>query len=513
MFRGSGGYIARHRGSKIVIHIPGELITSTQILDTLDTSSPFPNNAGDGGGSKLSIRNICDDIALIWLLGIKVVVVIGCRPQVDERMKRRKEAADLGMGFDDDDVEVNRYSNGMRITDSSTLRVVKEEAGYVRFEVERQLARSIKSTSRRGVKPFIFNENGGTSESSVKGGNVVGGNFYSSQPIGVRDGCDYLFSGTTRKIEREAIERSLNSGDIVILTSLGVSPSGEMFNVPSEGLASTVAGALSAEKLIYYLSKGACLRNENEKVVQSLRLSEANQLLMHNNVHNDGWRVQIPQEVTCKNQREFLGKAGWGMTALGNGVKRAHLISPVDGALLQELYTRDGSGTLISRDLYDGIRRAQVEDVNGIYDLITPLVREGNLIERTRQALEKDISTYYVYTRDDLIVATGQLRRYDDEYAEIGCLVVHPDYQRGGRGDAMLGYLERLCLESGATKVFVLSTLTVQFFIERSFRLVSLEDLPESKQKKVDTERGSKVYMKEIKSSKELVENELMWDR
>lgn len=201
------------------------------------------------------------------------------------------------------------------------------------------------------------------------------------------------------------------------------------------------------------------------------------------------------------------------MTALGNGVKRAHLISPVDGALLQELYTRDGSGTLISRDLYDGIRRAQVEDVNGIYDLITPLVREGNLIERTRQALEKDISTYYVYTRDDLIVATGQLRRYDDEYAEIGCLVVHPDYQRGGRGDAMLGYLERLCLESGATKVFVLSTLTVQFFIERSFRLVSLEDLPESKQKKVDTERGSKVYMKEIKSSKELVENELMWDR
>lgn len=242
-------------------------------------------------------------------------------------------------------------------------------------------------------------------------------------------------------------------------------------------------------------------------------MSEAKQLLSQNGVKNDGWKIQIPDIITCTNQREFLGKAGWGMTALGNGVKRAHLISPVDGALLQELYTRDGSGTLISRDLYDGIRRAQVEDVNGIYDLITPLVLEGNLVEREREQLEKDINTYYVYTRDDLIVATGQLRRYDDEYAEIGCLVVHPDYQRGGRGDAMLGYLERLCLESGATKVFVLSTLTVQFFIERGFKLVTLNDLPESKREKVDVDRGSKVYMKEISSSQELVENELMWDR
>ena len=177
------------------------------------------------------------------------------------------------------------------------------------------------------------------------------------------------------------------------------------------------------------------------------------------------------------------------------------------------MYTRDGSGTMISRDLYDGIRRAQVEDINGIIDLITPLVKKGNLVERPRDNIEKEIHSYYVYTRDDLIIATGQLRRFDDEFAEIGCLVVHPDYQRGGKGDAMLGYLERLCLQIGANRVFVLSTLTVQFFIERKFRLVGLEALPEAKRNKVDKNRGSKVYMKEIETSQHLNEDELFWDR
>ena len=444
-----------------MIHIPGELVDAPQLAveddpsyvgacdvdgEPYEQNLNFPNNAGDGGGSDMSLTNICDDISLAWLLGIKVVVVAGCRPQVEERMARRKE-------YLEDEDGVNRIENGVRITDATTLRVVKEEAGYVRFEVERQLARSMKANSRRGVQPFIFNDPGKQAQAPVRMGNVVSGNFYSSQPIGVREGCDYQFSGMPRKVEREAIERSLNAGDIVILTSLGVSPSGEMFNVPSEGLSSSVAGALGAEKIVYYLSEGACLRKESSRVVPALRLTEARELLKHKDVKVDSWHIGVPSFGGNKVEGEFLTKLGWGLTALQSGVKRAHLISPVDGALLQELYTRDGSGTMISRDLYDGIRKAQVEDINGIIDLITPLVKEGNLVERPRDNIEKEIHSYYVYTRDDLIIATGQLRRFDDEFAEIGCLVVHPDYQRGGKGDAMLGYLERLCLQDGAKKV------------------------------------------------------------
>ena len=251
--------------------------------------------------------------ALAWLLGIKVVVVVGCRPQVEERMARRKEYMS-----EDEEAGVNRIENGVRITDSTTLRVVKEEAGYVRFEVESQLARSMKANSRRGVQPFMFSEGGKQSSAPARMGNVVSGNFYSSQPIGVRDGCDYQFSGMPRKVEREAIERSLSGGDIVILTSLGVSPSGEMFNVPSEGLSSTVAGALGAEKIVYYLSEGACLRS-SDRVVPALRLAEAKELLKHNNVKSDAWHIGVPVDDEKIIHEEFLTKIGWGVSALKSG--------------------------------------------------------------------------------------------------------------------------------------------------------------------------------------------------
>ena len=188
----------------------------------------------------------------------------------------------------------------------------------------------------------------------------------------------------------------------------------------------------------------------------------------------------------------------------------------MDGALLQELYTRDGSGTLISRDLYDGIRAAQVEDIGAILDLIAPLIKGGNLVDRSRDDIEKDIGTYYVYSRDDLVVACGQVKMYQGEkgevMAEIAGLVVHPDYQRKGRGDTMLGYLERLCIDSGCHKVFILSTISAQFFIDRKFKLGKFEDLPVGKRANVDQGRGSKVYVKEIKDVRELEVEELMWD-
>lgn len=270
----------------------------------------------------------------------------------------------------------------------------------------------------------------------------------------------YRYTGFVRRVEVEKIRQLHNSRDICLLTTLGVSPSGEVFNVNSECLAASVAGALEASKIIYFTEKEMEIRHKiHDNKIQSLRLSDARRLLEYTGIscHKKGFvtmankddnasetdgdnnmasGVEVERNSQKKNDkkdatemtrdaRDMLLRIGWSIQALEQGVKRAHIISPKFGAILQELYTRDGSGMLVSGDLYEGIRRATVHDVSGIYDLISPLIQAGTLIDRPKAALEKDIDMYYVYTRDNHIVACGQLKIFEQGFAEIGCLVVN----------------------------------------------------------------------------------------
>jgi amino-acid N-acetyltransferase len=457
MFRGSANYIANHRATTAVYHIPGG------ILDQ-------PEN----------FRDLMSDIALTWLLGMKIVIVAGCRHQIDKRLGERTPI------------------NGIMVTDQDTLRIIKEEAGYVRFEIERQLARSLRMH--------------GNVDSD---GNVVSGNFYSAQPFGVLEGTDYQFSGFVRRVEVEKIRQLHSNRDICLLSCLGVSPSGEVFNVNSESLAASVAGALGASKIIFFTEDEIIIRNKEFMThIQSLRLSDASNFLTYKGieVHSRGM-IRGIDLVADRYEREVLIRIGWAKVALELGVKRAHMLAPMQGALLQELYTRDGSGTLISRDIYEGIRRATVDDVVGIHELISPLIQMGTLIDRPKATLEKDINNYYVYTRDNLVVACGQLKKFEHGFAEIGCLVVQKEYRSAGRGDSMLGYLERLCLRLGCYNVFVLSTQTMEWFIEREFREVGVEALPPSRQATYNHTRASKIYMKKIDNDRELDASELWWNR
>lgn len=475
MFRGSANYIANHRNTLAVYHIPGGLL-----------DLPDPN----------VFRDLMNDIALTWLLGMKIVLVVGCRHQIEKRIPSSSR---------------QRFF-GIPVTDTESLRIVKEEAGYVRFEVERQLARSLRMQGGYGGSV-------GKQQDHVDG-NVVSGNFYSAQPFGILDGIDYKYTGFVRKVEVEKIRQLHSSRDICLLTTLGVSPSGEVFNVNSESLAATVAGALEASKVIYFTEQEMELRHVvHGNKIQNLRFSDARHLLQYNNVsiHKRGF-VTVGEDADDKAPAtDMLIKIGWSTTALEQGVKRAHIISPKFGAVLQELYTRDGSGALISRDLYEGIRRANVNDVGNIYDLIFPLIKKGTLVDRPKTVLEKDIDSYYVFTRDNLIVACGQLKIFEGSqgkrYAEIGCLVVNQEYRARGRGDAMLGYLERLCFLNGATTVFVLSTQTMEWFVERGFNPVTVAELPPSRQATYNHKRNSKIYMKDINSSRDLDQNELWWNR
>jgi len=464
MFRGSANYIANHRNTLAVYHIPGAVVSNQELM-----------------------QDLMNDITLTWLLGMYVVMVVGCDTQVAQRI-------DNGEDY---------RSSTLRVTDDDTLRIVKEEAGYVRFEVERQMARALRQQQQLHM-----------------GGNIVSGNFYSAQPLGVQDGIDYKYTGFVRRVEKEKIRRLLHENrDILLLTALGVSPSGEVFNVNSEGLAAACAGALDASKVVYFTEKEMDLRHKiHENRIQSLRLSDARALLDHHGleINRKGfsiWKDGAADEELDTDQNEMLHKIGWSIRAVEQGVKRAHIISPKHGAVLQELYTRDGSGTLVSGDIYEGIRRAMVVDVSKIHDLIKPLVLMGTLVDRPKATLEKDIDTYHVYTRDSGIVACGQLKQFENGFAEIGCLVVNKEYRSAGRGDAMLGYLERMCVVNGCTSIFVLSTQTMEWFVERGFEEVGVERLPPSRQATYNRKRNSKIYLKKIQSVRDLDESELRWNR
>lgn len=482
MFRGSANYIASHRNTLAVFHIPGDLMDE--------------NPAG--------FRDLMNDISLSWLLGMKIVIVAGCRYQINKRQNKDN---------------ARQEHMGMVVTDPESLRIVKEEAGYVRFEVERQLARCLKSGSSSGNRDSNGNGNpngNGSDSFDAVGGNVVSGNFYSAQPFGVLDGVDYQYSGFIRRMEVNKIHQVHKNRDIVLLTSLGFSPTGEVFNVNSEYLAAYAAGELGASKIIYFLEKNAALRHKiHGSDIPHLRVHDGRNLLNLNGVRTEtkGFVYMDDCPYDFGAEQLFLVKMGWGMNALKAGVKRVHLISPYDGALLQELYTRDGSGTMISGDLYDGIQSATVDDITAIHEVITPLVEKGTLVERTKAELERDIDQYHVYTRDGLLIACGQLKMFENGYAEFGCLVVNPLYRSKGRGDAMLGYLERLCVQNGATTMFVLSTQTMEWFVERGFDEVGVELLPPSRQATYNHDRGSKIYLKKVNSLRDLDASELFWDR
>ena len=461
LFRGSANYIANHRNTIAVYHIPGSLIEQ-----------------GD------NFRDLINDVALTWLLGMKIVLVVGCRYQVDKRVPDRN------------------FVNGILVTDANTLRVVKEEAGYVRFEVEREMARSLRVHG-----------------STDGDGNVVSGNFFSAQPFGVLDGTDYLYSGFVRRVEVEKIRQVHTSRDIVLMTTLGVSPSGEVFNVNSEALAANAAGALGASKLVYFTESNIILKHKTHgNQIQSLRLKDAKTWLAYKGIQIN---KRGPIKTSNDDQEAFRThdpildtaiKIGWATISLDQGVKRAHILPPTQGAVLQELYTRDGSGTLISRDLYEGIRQATVNDIVGIYDLISPLIKMGTLVDRPKAQLEREIGDYYVLTRDNLVVACGQLKQFEDGFAEIACLVVHREYRSLGRGDSILSFLERLCLQKGGSNVFVLSTQTMEWFIERGFEEVVVDRLPPSRKATYNRARASKIYMKHI-DDRELDASELWWNR
>ena len=425
-FRNAAPYINAHRGKTVVLMFGGEAVS-------------HPNFA-----------NIIHDISLLRSLGVKLVVVHGARPQIEERMAQRN---------------INRIiENDVRVTDADTLVAVKDATGSLRLHIEALLSTGLVNSPMHG--------------SQIR---VSTGNFVVAKPMGVRDGIDYKYTGVVRRIDSDGINMQLSYGSIVLLSPIGYSPTGEVFNLALEDVAAQTAIALKADKLIT-LTEADGLLDEEGKLIRSCSVRRVKTLLDEKDSHI----------------RQLLLRAI--IQSGENGVERCHCVSyQSDTALLQELFTRDGAGTLIAKDHREQLTIATIDDVAGILELLAPLEAEGVLVKRSRELLEVEIDQFFVLKKEDVIIACAALYPYPDtNTGEVACVAIHPDYRKGNRGGELIAALENEAKMLKLTSIFVLTTVSGHWFMEQGFIEQSMDKLPESKQKMYNFQRKSKIYIKDI---------------
>lgn len=414
-------YIHAHRGCTFVIAFGGEAVADAQ----------FPS--------------LVHDIALLHGCGIRLVLVHGARPQIEERLAQH--GAQL------------RYVNGLRVTDATALRCVKEAAGTVRVEIEALLSLGLANSPMAGVHIP-----------------VVSGNVVTARPLGVIDGVDYGHTGAVRRVNQQMLRALLDQGAVALMPPLGYSPTGEVFNLSAADVARSAAVALEADKLIFLL--------------ENIAATSTPQVLARD--------VEAVISATPDLHPEVSACLRAGADACQHGVRRVHLVARQQpGALLRELFTRDGSGTLISAEPYEPLRPARIEDVTGILALLRPLEERGVLVRRERERLETEIERFVLTERDGLITSCAALYDYPaDSMAELACLVVHPDYRGNQRGERLLEHLAQQARARNIKQLFVLTTQTAHWFQERGFQAAELNALPMAKQALYNFQRRSKVFMK-----------------
>jgi amino-acid N-acetyltransferase len=410
------------------------------------------------GGEAIEHENfssIVNDIGLLHSLGIRLVLVYGARPQIDANLAEHHHEP--------------IYHKKTRVTDAKTLDMVKQAAGMLQLDITARLSMSLNNTPLQGAHI-----------------NVVSGNFIIAQPLGVDDGIDYCHSGRIRRIDEEAIHRQLDSGAIVLMGPVAVSVTGESFNLTSEEIATQLAIKLKAEKMIGFCSSQGVLNSQGD-IISELFPNEAQARV--ETLENDG-------EYYSGTVRFLRGA----VKACRSGVRRCHLLSyQENGALLQELFSRDGIGTQIVMESAEQIRRATINDIGGILELIEPLEQQGILVRRSREQLEMEIDKFTVIQRDNTTIACAALYPFPEErIGEMACVAVHPDYRSSSRGEVLLERIAAQARQMGLSKLFVLTTRSIHWFQERGFMPVEVDLLPESKKEMYNYQRKSKVLMADL---------------
>ncbi len=401
------------------------------------------------------------DLNLLASLGVRLVVVHGARPQIENRLNECELQT--------------TYVRGMRVTDAATLQCVKESIGRVRVEIEALLSMGLPNSPMANA--------------AIR---VASGNFVTARPIGVIEGIDLMYTGEVRKIDTAAIRSRLEQGELALLSPLGYSPTGEIFNLTLENVAAEAAIALKAEKLIFLMDTAGietkCPGSSETLLLRELTVAEGKTLLKK--LANK--TAKLPDDAQL-----YLPFA---VKACEGGVSRVHLISRhVDGAVLQELFTHSGIGSMISEGPLQNLRDARIEDVGGILQLIEPLEIDGTLVRRNRELLEMEIGRFVVVEHDRIIVGCAALYPFPEaKAAELACLTVHADYRSTGCGDTLLKNIEARARSQGSNRLFVLTTRASHWFVERGFLETDVGELPKAKQGLYNYRRRSKVFVKKI---------------
>ncbi|KAL0055755.1 hypothetical protein WJX82_004086 [Trebouxia sp. C0006] len=450
-FRQASPYIEGHRDKTFVIVIPGEVVIEDELLAT-----------------------VVEDIALLHSLGVRIVLIIGARQQIDELLEKQGEAP--------------QYAAGYRITDSVAMQTAVQAAGASRMAVEAQLS--------KGPSLQMIRRHARSSEQMHYGPalQTVTGNYVAGKRKGVIGGVDFGSTGTVRFVQADAIRKQLNGGHIVLLGNLAYSAAGEPFDLPHWLPIS------DAEQLLQNLleSKG---KDAHAPIQQSGQLLRQTERALTNtgsgSIDFEKWYVSglpLPLIAAC--------------AACQKGVKRAHLVDArMDGALLLELYSRDGVGTMLSADFYEGIRGAVPQDLASIQGLLLPLEERGVLAPRSDDQLLTDLRYFRVAERDAKVLGCAMVKPLgpgcDNELvSELAAFCVHPDYRGSGRGDSLLAYLEQEAKSQRVDRLVLLTTRTADWFEQRGFQHAGPAHaspfLPETRRQQVNQARNSQLYVKSL---------------
>jgi amino-acid N-acetyltransferase len=398
------------------------------------------------------------DLAILHAMGIKLVLVHGFRPQVSEQLRAKGHP--------------EHFSHGLRITDAVALDCAQEAAGQLRFEIEAAFSQGLPNTPMANA--------------TVR---VVSGNFLTARPVGIVDGVDFMQSGLVRKVDAPAIRKAIDIGAIVLLSPFGFSPTGEAFNLTMEDVATSTAIALQADKLMF-LTEVPGIReqpgDEASPIDTELALADARRLL-----------AALPDTSQPTDTAFYLRHC---IKACEGGVERSHILPfAVDGALLTEVYTHDGIGTMVVDEKLESLREATSDDIGGILQLIEPFERDGTLVKRDRTEIERDIGLYTVIEHDGVIFGCAALYPYPEaQTGEMAALTVSESVQGQGDGERILKRIEQRARAQGLASIFVLTTRTMHWFIKRGFAAADADTLPEARKRKYNWDRRSQVLVKKL---------------
>jgi len=433
-FRAVAPHIHAYHGKTFVVAITGELIAAGKL------------------------NSFAQDLAILHAMGIKLVLVHGFRPQVNEQLRSKGHEA--------------RYYQGLRITDAVALDSAQEAAGQLRFEIEAAFSQGLPNTPMANA--------------IVR---VVSGNFLTARPVGIVDGVDFIHSGVVRKVDGAAIRKAIDTGAMVLLSPFGFSPTGEAFNLTMEDVATSTAIALQADKLLFITEVPGIhedMSDPESAIDTELALVDAERLL-----------ARLPHPTLPTDPAFYLQHC---VRACHGGVERSHILPfSMDGAILMEVFTHDGVGTMVVDEKLESLREATSDDIGGVLQLIEPFEKDGTLVKRSRTEIERDIGHYTVIEHDGVIFGCAALYPYPEaRTAEMAALTVSPQVQSQGDGERILKRVEQRAKAMGLDSIFVLTTRTMHWFIKRGFEQVDADWLPDARKRKYNWDRRSQVLVKKL---------------